>query len=207
MEGLSMAAGQELGRGMNEQRECGRRQTQRSFVFAYQLEITNNTAALRPSLCMCVYVCPCERAYNMSVTDIGFWITNCRAEYDKEVLLRNKTQIKPKRSALWKTVASSQACISSSLPESEMTYLRSVFALQWSSCAFSMHTFIFILHLTKAILLTSYNQSTNITNIQDRNPMDYWDYIYIYFTLHFHNITNCLVSKSLRITHKRITPG
>lgn len=55
MEGLSMAAGQELGRGMNEQRERGRRQTQRSFVFAYQLEITNNTAALCPSLCMCAY--------------------------------------------------------------------------------------------------------------------------------------------------------
>lgn len=67
-----MVAGQELGRGMNEQRECGQRQTQRSFVFVYQLEITNNTAALRPSLCMCVYVCPCECAYNMSVTDICF---------------------------------------------------------------------------------------------------------------------------------------
>lgn len=67
-----MAAGQELGRGMNEQSECGRRQTQRSFVFVYQLEITNNTATLHPSLCMCVYVCPCECAYNMSMTDICF---------------------------------------------------------------------------------------------------------------------------------------
>lgn len=72
MEGFSGVAGQEW--GMNEEREGGRRRTQRSFVFVYQLEITNNTAGLHPSLCVCECVC------SMSVTDICFWIANCAAE-------------------------------------------------------------------------------------------------------------------------------
>lgn len=44
--------GQEVGRGMND-RPIGHTQT--SFVFVYQLEITNNSAALHPpSVCVCV---------------------------------------------------------------------------------------------------------------------------------------------------------
>ena len=51
---------------------------QRSFVFDYQLEITNNTAA--PAW-ICVSI------NSMSVTDICFSIAGCGAEQDKKVLL------------------------------------------------------------------------------------------------------------------------
>lgn len=50
---LKEIAGQEAW-GMDEEREGGRRQTQRAFVFVYQLEITN-TAALHPFLYVRVY--------------------------------------------------------------------------------------------------------------------------------------------------------
>lgn len=42
---------------MNGVWEGGRRQTQRSFVFVYQLEITNNTVTHHPTLNECVHVC------------------------------------------------------------------------------------------------------------------------------------------------------
>lgn len=61
--------------------------------------------SVRPFVCLCV--CVFEQKHNMSVTDVCFWIVERRAEWDKDMLLWNKTQIKPKRSALSITVTSS----------------------------------------------------------------------------------------------------